>query len=399
MQSFLAWIDHDSKAREQTLEIISKFQAKESRDELGLGAIRDSFADRLFPGTSTIQTRLRYMFFIPWTYKKLEEERVPAKEIAQRDRDEEIALIDSLASSKDTSGIIGIEARAMLKRLPSSIYWAGLGKWGIRVIPYSQEEYHRHIDQIYMIRDRLKKAKEEDSQIFDLARSGQTWHPRLPDPPKDYPKKASFKLTYEESEFIQDCLLKKCEDSFLSYLANNPQDINANYPWELPGYGRFNELHKELLRHAWLFSETMYGAVLSYNYQLSTLRGETEWSEDYKKEFEKWADNIPLDEINKWDLNRLWELTVGHGHTITGNTKLFVVSWVKLVRKNHEGLLEDKKAIELVKKREEKVKRHRSRFNNKKALEQWSGASGTYRLDYRWGRVKVLLKDLYMGLE
>ena len=41
------------------------FQEKESRDELGLGSVRDSFADQLFPGTSTIQTRLRYTLFVP----------------------------------------------------------------------------------------------------------------------------------------------------------------------------------------------------------------------------------------------------------------------------------------------------------------------------------------------
>ena len=63
MPSSLAWIDHDSKARERTLRILSLFQEKGSRDELGLGSVRDSFADQFFPGTSTIQTRLRYMTF------------------------------------------------------------------------------------------------------------------------------------------------------------------------------------------------------------------------------------------------------------------------------------------------------------------------------------------------
>ena len=63
MPSTLTWIDHDPAARERTLRILSLFQERDSREELGLGAIRDSFADRLFPGTSTIQTRLRYMFF------------------------------------------------------------------------------------------------------------------------------------------------------------------------------------------------------------------------------------------------------------------------------------------------------------------------------------------------
>ena len=66
MLSALTRIDHDPATRERTLRILSLFQKRDSREELGLVAIRDSFADRLFPGTSTIQTRLRYMFFVPW---------------------------------------------------------------------------------------------------------------------------------------------------------------------------------------------------------------------------------------------------------------------------------------------------------------------------------------------
>src|SRR5690606_26134468 len=56
MPSILAWIDHDSAARERTLRILSLFQEKESRDELGLSSLRDSFADQLFMVAS--QTRM-----------------------------------------------------------------------------------------------------------------------------------------------------------------------------------------------------------------------------------------------------------------------------------------------------------------------------------------------------
>ena len=73
MPSTLTWIDHDPAARERALRILSLFHEKDSREELGLGAIRDSFADKLFPGTSTIQTRLRYMLFVlgsTWNSKK-----------------------------------------------------------------------------------------------------------------------------------------------------------------------------------------------------------------------------------------------------------------------------------------------------------------------------------------
>jgi hypothetical protein len=70
--SSLAWIDFDEAERQRTQRIMSLFQERESRDELGLGAIRDSIADHLFPGTSTIQTRLRYMLFIPWIFQSLD---------------------------------------------------------------------------------------------------------------------------------------------------------------------------------------------------------------------------------------------------------------------------------------------------------------------------------------
>ena len=135
MPSVLAWIDHDSKARERTLRILSLFQEKESRDELGLGSVRDSFADQLFPGTSTIQTRLRYMLFVPWIYHSLEEKRLPAESFAIQTDKLERDLVQPLMDSDDQAGVFGKTAGKRLKRLPSSVYWAGLGVWGIRVIP------------------------------------------------------------------------------------------------------------------------------------------------------------------------------------------------------------------------------------------------------------------------
>ncbi|NHB84268.1 hypothetical protein G7085_05605 [Tessaracoccus sp. HDW20] len=46
-------------------EIVELFMDRESRDELGIGVIRDTIADGLFPGTSTLLTRARYLLFIP----------------------------------------------------------------------------------------------------------------------------------------------------------------------------------------------------------------------------------------------------------------------------------------------------------------------------------------------
>ncbi len=56
-------------------------------------------------------------------------------------------------------------------------------------------------------------------------------------------------------------------------------------------------------------------------------------------------------------------------------------------------------ARKLIRDREIQRKKSHSRFLNKRLLEQWGGASGMNRLDYRWSNVQALLKDLYDGLE
>ncbi|WP_374059104.1 DUF6361 family protein [Salinibacterium sp. NG253] len=46
-------------------EIVNLFSDRDSRDELGIGQIRDVLSHTLFPGTSTLLTRARYMLLIP----------------------------------------------------------------------------------------------------------------------------------------------------------------------------------------------------------------------------------------------------------------------------------------------------------------------------------------------
>ena len=90
--SSLAWIDFDEAERQRAQRIMALFQERESRDELGLGAIRDSIADHLFPGTSTIQTRLRYMLFIPWIFRMLDIRDATPNQIMAEARALEIGL-------------------------------------------------------------------------------------------------------------------------------------------------------------------------------------------------------------------------------------------------------------------------------------------------------------------
>src|SRR5882724_2683123 len=164
--SSLAWIDFDEAERQRAQRIMALFQERESRDELGLGSIRDSIADHLFPGTSTIQTRLRYMLFIPWLFQMLEGSTNAPDRIAAEARGLENRLANALKAGGESNGIIGRDAGADLQRLPSSVYWAGLGTWGIRIFPGSTDNL---FSSIRHLQRRLSQVRESE----DASREAQ----------------------------------------------------------------------------------------------------------------------------------------------------------------------------------------------------------------------------------
>ena len=142
MPSTFGWVDFAEQDRQRMADVIHLFREQDTRDELGLGSVRDAFANLLFPGTSTVQTRAKYMLFVPWIYLRHEELEIPSMDIAQKARSDELNLIEALLDSGDTEGVIGKDARRKLQRLPSSIYWSGLGTWGIRLFRHFQKNNH-----------------------------------------------------------------------------------------------------------------------------------------------------------------------------------------------------------------------------------------------------------------
>lgn len=57
MGSQLSWLDSSRAEQQRMRELLNMFSEQESRDELGIGQVRDAFGDLLFPGTSTLHTR------------------------------------------------------------------------------------------------------------------------------------------------------------------------------------------------------------------------------------------------------------------------------------------------------------------------------------------------------
>jgi hypothetical protein len=390
MTSLLAWIDHDPAERERMQRILALFEERDTRDELGIGAIRDSFADQFFPGTSTIQTRIRYLLFVPWIYRRIEQEQIASARIAAVARQRELDLAKVLAPGGDW-GVFGKTAGGALKRLPSSVYWAGLQSWGIRQFHGSQDQYHRALDEIYR-RRRFAERREDGEAGWE--RAPETWHPSLPEPPARFPAEADFKLTVREAEFLRERIVTTQPSSLLAFLAVHVKPANVEYPWLHPDLGRFPGHMRELLEHARLFSEVMEGAAILYNLMLAELAERQALVEEHGAWLTDWAESLDHDAIQHWDLDRLWHLTTGRGHTIAHRAKTFVSHWVQLVISSPTTLHSTMEARELVQRRESSLKGGRSRFTNRRVLDQWTGYAGMQPLDFRWRTAKDFLNDL-----
>lgn len=61
----VAWLDTSPEEQRRTREVLRLFEQHESRDELGIGQVRDVLSDAMFPGFSVLHTRARYYFSSP----------------------------------------------------------------------------------------------------------------------------------------------------------------------------------------------------------------------------------------------------------------------------------------------------------------------------------------------
>lgn len=66
MSSQVAWLDASAEEQRRVREVVQLFSQSETVDELGGRKVVVTLADALFPGTSVLHSRARYLFFVPW---------------------------------------------------------------------------------------------------------------------------------------------------------------------------------------------------------------------------------------------------------------------------------------------------------------------------------------------
>lgn len=400
MTSTFTWLDYSENERRKMLDVVKLFSERDTRDELGVGSVRDALSDILFPGTSTIQTRARYFLFVPWMYLDLEKKRTDPGRIADRTRRQEVALIHALLDSGETEGVIGRQARDRLLRLPSNIYWQGLGVWGLRLFRGSQDQYHRSLSGHYTHNAYLRRQRIEETA--DL-RVNSNWHPGIPAAPSDFPKNATLALSRLEAEYLRERIQTEARDTLLSFWVGrrNPPPL-AVFPWEIVDDNHPDHLRDQLM-HAQNFSESIHGAALLYNLLLAEQTTRADWVERYRSAMDEWIALIKarLSALIRWNKERFWELIYNVNPRVPRFTRVFVDQWLELVLDSGRltTVVDNASARDLIRLRERFLKRGQARLENRRALDLWNGAAGTGWLDFRWGVAQDHLLDIHNGLK
>lgn len=389
--SFVAWLDHSTEDERRVREMIRLFDQPETQDALGFGQVRYAYGDLLFPGTSTLHTRAKYLLFIPWCSIAAARRGYAGERLERASRDNERRLIQTLSSMPDVRGLIGGRRGWTVRNLPSGTYGTALERWHIRGND-----------------DQAVPSPDDDGE---LVAANHGWHRRLPTPPMNFPEQASggFALTYGEAEYLQGRLLSiDGPQSLFAYLADHcGPAIEAQRLWEEPTVQHAPSPIRDEVRLAQTFSTISHGANLLYNYLVAQKYEQDGWTtvDNPVKRYEAWLDEWAgtIHELGaSWPSWReIRTRAAEENANVLRNVSLdaFAEAWFGLVtREEPHAVWRSKEAQTLVRTREISIKRLQSRFTNPTMLSRWGGSSGAGAFEFRWTEARRLLNDIADGL-
>lgn len=385
----IGYIDFSKEERDKVLATLKLLTVSSALDELGIGRIRDAFANKLFPGLSTIQTRAKYYVIIPYLFKKAEMQNFETPQAVRKwINDSEDKIVKTLVNnSQGASGIIGsdsLKRGRTVKLKPSFIYWTGL-----RMFDILQNQSYTINSVCDIIYGKAQRNKEKRLNINDMSfddegiMNGDTeiFSPLSID--YDFQNKASIELTFNEAEFLWNKITtaEYSRYSLLSFLLTSFSEYESFdfIPVEsLPNFIR------TVFINARLFSDFIQGAYLRYNIIFSRNSG----SEDQNmiQGFDEWksktfSPDINLDEIFSCaEIDRsdkLLRFCKGFLNCVieddwTRGDKL-IISWEKEVKASRAKLSQPENYPY--------VSVHR------------------YKLDYRFNTARIIIRDILTALK
>ena len=405
--STLGWVDFSSTDREQVSKILAMLREPGTLDELGIGQIRDAFADLLFPGFSTIQTRAKYLISVPRILRdyhhlaKTEKKRIRL-EAYLKEKENEVARLLVEKHGSDEEGIIGstrINDGGVTRR-PSSVYWNAYRQFGIIKESVSLSEFCREYEQE---NTQIYYGEEYEDGLDDEAYSAVKV--KIPSYDPLWMDELSMELTHEEADFLYQYIMQSYHiaDSIPSQLFKHDLvDTALEEEYSsletltvlLTNESEVSSVCRDTLKLANEFSLAMEGPHIRYNIILARKNGFVDSVDKYTKEFKEWKAEVLGRNLFYEHSDDAWlnGAKREHSKAFKARTTSFIKLWSNLMRSDASDEVLDA----LVEKQAIDNKKERSLLRKKVVNEGWVGIR---RLDYRWFYVRKILKDIQQGLK
>lgn len=266
----LGWIDFSKTERIKVLNVLDLLSEGGVLDELGIAPVRDGFSDIFFPGTSTIQTRAKYFFIVPYALKDMElsADTNPGRVRIAFDAKEKASAKALVELHPGAIGIIGknsLVAGKWVKRTPADIYWSSLRQYGIFIggnlslteyisAMCKQKVNKNTINGLGHRNDSAEEHECDDVNAGDI-RSLRFW--RMPLYKKSWFDEITLKLTKEEGQFLMEQIISFCPNTMLQYVLENRMT-------EILEIGSFQEL-AQIIHKFPVQIQTDYKTALSFS--------------------------------------------------------------------------------------------------------------------------------------
>jgi hypothetical protein len=415
--SSIGWIDFSSEHREKVRTVIALLSAPGVVDELGVGVVRDSFSDRMFPGISTIQTRAKYFTLtalLVRNYQISERQKKNPRSLERYLEDEEkdcrIRLVNRHGDGRSNLGIIGglfgrRTDRDVIRR-PSSVYWSGLRLFGfISPSHLSLADFSRRLsDDRKQLRALLEETKQERGDDRDAEENSTRPRVRVPEIGSDYWEQLSIDLTREEAVCLRDQITNCQRDSLIGQILKHDTRMNQVLALsETASFDEFSELpfiaglkSQELqstVQHARDFWRIMEGAHIRYNCLLQAAGfGTSELKSKFDARWDAWREKI-ANFPPHWDTSFMWAVVHRHGSQAKPHTRNFINHWIEETRQG-AGDLDRCDALVSHQERLNKGSRARLRRGNQDAVNNWMGL---IKVEYRLPQVMRIIRDICEG--
>lgn len=376
----IGYIHIGKEQQSRVMQMLKRLTEPGALDEIGIGRIRDAFADRLFPGTSTLQKHAKYFSLMPQLYQRAASRKynrlseVQTEIIRLEKKMTEILWRDS----NHASGITGSEmierpGDSFVKYDPAYIYNSGLRTFEIVRCKSVHQAIYNLSKKLHNKPETFKSNDEETANdAEELTGSIQPWDVPL-NIEYDFLKECPLELSPADKAFIRKKMLTApaSQGTLLSYLLEHPGVRRLDeFPWlmseDLPSNLR------QLYDDAIAFSEFVYLLRLRYYYLYS--------HKEDDKVLETFNNQLEYVRGRNYDMPAILDSS-GSYHESTRNFCLS--SFNAAMNDNLEEL------DSLITRRERQLKGSRSKIGT----DGYSG-NGAARLNYRWETVGVYLDEL-----